>query len=395
MTNQHRYLLKDRALLQIFGVTLVAVMGVASITPAFPEFIAFFQITAREVGWLIVAFTLPGIILTPITGILADRLGRKVILIPSLILFGLAGFACFFTRDFFWLLVFRLIQGIGASSLASINVTLIGDLFSGERRVAAMGYNASVLSIGTASYPAIGGLLTTLGWQFVFVLPLLSLPLAVVILLRLDNPEPTVQTSLHAYFSNVWRTINRNVVWALFGVNVLLFVILYGAYLTYFPLLLGTRMNVGSVIIGASMSLMSAVTALTSFQLPLVNRLFKPRTQLLVAASLYCISMLLLSQAFGWSLILLGLVVFGLGHGILIPAVQNMLVGLASIQERAAFMSINSMVLRIGQTIGPILIAVFYHFGGITFSFYGGAIAAGLILLLVLLLVQNQDLAKR
>jgi len=377
----------NRNLQLIFGVTLVAVMGVASITPAFPEVIQYFHITARQVGWLIVAFTLPGIFLTPLTGVLADRLGRKVILIPSLVLFGLAGFACFFVREFYWLLLMRFIQGVGAGSLASINITLIGDLFSGDDRVAAMGYNASVLSIGTASYPAIGGLLTALGWQFVFILPILAVPLAIFVLLYLRNPEPEKQTTLSTYFANVWHTVNRKIVWGLFGANILLFIILYGAYLTYFPLLLRSRLDSGSVIIGGAMSLMSAVTAVTSFQMPAINRLLTPKKQLLLASLLYLVSMLILGRSFHWGGIMAGIFVFGLGHGVLIPALQNMMVGLASIQERAAFMSLNSMVLRVGQTLGPLLIGVFYEFGGIRAAFAGGAGTAVFMFLLILILV--------
>ena len=152
-------LLHDTNLYLIFLITLFAVMGVASIAPAFPQIIRYFHISEKQVGWLIAAFTLPGIFLTPVMGVLADRLGRKNILVPSLFLFALAGFTCMFIRDFEWLIAVRFLQGIGAASLGSLNITLIGDLYSGQQRVRAMGYNASVLSIGTASYPAIGGLL--------------------------------------------------------------------------------------------------------------------------------------------------------------------------------------------------------------------------------------------
>ncbi|WP_372776752.1 MFS transporter [Mangrovibacterium sp.] len=380
-------LLANRNLHLIFGVTLISVMGVASITPAFPEVIRHFQITARQVGWLIAAFTLPGIFLTPLAGILADRYGRKLILVPSLVLFGVAGLACFFIRDYQWLLGMRFVQGVGASSLATINITLIGDLFTAENRVAAMGYNASVLSVGTALYPALGGMLSAFGWPMVFLLPVLAVPLAWLVFTRLNNPEPTGRLTLKTYFSNIWQTINRQIVWGLFIANILLFVVLYGAYLTYFPLLLGTRMGSGSVIIGGSMSLMSAVTAFTSFQLPRINEILRPKSQLLLATVLYCCSMLLLSKAFHWPEIFLGLIVFGMGHGILIPAIQNLMVGLASIRERAAFMSLNSMVLRVGQTAGPGLMGICYGIGGITYAFYGGAVVAASMFVVVFFLV--------
>lgn len=387
MTNNES-VFRNKNLYVIFCVTLVGVMGVASITPAFPSIIRYFNITAQQVGWLIAAFTLPGIFLTPVTGVLADRLGRKVILVPSLFLFGIAGLSCAFMRDFHWLLVLRFIQGIGASSLASINVTLVGDIFSGEKRTAAMGYNASLLSIGTATYPAIGGLLTVFGWYYVFVLPILAVPLGIWVIFGLNNPEPHIDRNLKTYFQNVWKTINRRIVWGLFLSNILLFVILYGAYLTYFPLLLETRFGAQSVLIGGTMSLASFVTAFTSFQLPRINRILKPKQQLMSATGFYFLSMGMLSWSEHWAGVIAGIVLFGLGHGVIIPSIQNTMVSLASIQERAAFMSLNSMVLRIGQTIGPLLIGVFYAFGGISFAFGAGAVTAIIMFLLILTMVK-------
>lgn len=388
MTNNES-VFRNKNLYVIFSVTLIGVMGVASITPAFPAIIRYFNITAQQVGWLIAAFTLPGIFLTPVTGVLADRLGRKLILVPSLFLFGVAGFACAFIHDYHWLLAFRFIQGIGASSLASINVTLIGDIFTGEKRVAAMGYNASVLSIGTASYPAIGGLLAVFGWQYIFLLPLLAIPLGIWVIYGLNNPEPKNHQNLKTYFGNVWRTINRKTVWGLFLSNILLFVILYGAYLTYFPLMLESRFGAESVLIGGTMSMMSLVTALTSFQLPRINRFLNPKQQLMTATVFYFLSMAIISQAEHWSGIIAGVVLFGLGHGVIIPSIQTMMVSLASIQERAAFMSLNSMVLRIGQTVGPLLIGIFYTIGGVSFAFIAGAGTAIIMFLLVLTMVKN------
>ncbi len=383
-------ILKDKNLIVIFGTTLFAVMGVASITPAFPEIINYFEITTQQVGWLIAAFTLPGIFLTPVTGVLADRHGRKVILVPSLFVFGIAGFTCVFTHDFYMLLLLRFVQGVGASALSSLNMTLIGDLFKGEKRTAAMGYNASVLSIGTATYPAIGGVLTVLGWHYVFVLPLLAIPFGIWVISGLNNPEPKNRLGLKEYFGNVWRTVNRSTVWGLFIVSILLFVILYGSYLTYFPILLKESFSANSVVIGGAMSLMSLVTALTSFQLPLISKIIQPKQQLLISAVLYLLSMLILAYSSVWVEIFIGIALFGLGHGILIPSIMNMLAGLSSIHERAAFMSLNSMVLRIGQTIGPLVIGVFYAIGGISLSFFAGAVAALLMFLIVLVLVKPE-----
>lgn len=366
----------EKNMIIIFGVTLIAVMGIASITPAFPGIIKYFGISTQQIGWLIAAFTLPGIFLTPITGILADRFGRKVVLVPALFVFGIAGFLCSFMRDFHSLLALLFIEGIGAAGLSSINITLIGDLYTGEKRTALMGYNASILSIGTASYPALGGFLAAFGWQYIFYLPLLALPLGVFVIFGLNNPEPKDQQGMGEYFRRIWKNINQRSVWGLFLVNILVFVLLYGAYLTYFPILLSERLNASSVQIGLMMSIMSLVTATISSQLGRINKRFESKTILLFGASFYFLSMLSLLISQSWVQVICSVMVFGLGHGLLVPSIQNLLVGFASIKERAAFMSVNSMVLRIGQTIGPLLIGVFYAIGSLQASFIAGAVVA-------------------
>jgi MFS family permease len=155
-------LLKDKKLYALFGITLIAVMGVASITPALPQISNTLDLSKSQIGLLISLFTFPGIFLTPISGILADRFGRKTVLVPSLFIFAFAGSAIFFIHDFHYILVLRILQGIGASSLGSINTTLIGDYYKAKELPEAMGYNASVLSLSTASYPLIGGVLAGL-----------------------------------------------------------------------------------------------------------------------------------------------------------------------------------------------------------------------------------------
>ncbi len=390
-TQAEKPLLKDSNLYIIFMVTLLAVMGVASITPAFPAMIKFFHITSKQVGWLIVVFTLPGIALTPIMGVLADRLGRKAILIPSLFVFGLAGFACTFMRTFESLLILRFIQGIGAATLGSLNITLIGDLYTGPRRATAMGYNASVLSIGTAAYPAIGGAIAMFGWFYPFVLPLLAIPAGIIVILGLKNPEPQRGVELKAYLKSAWKNINQQSVWGLFIANIVVFIMLYGALLTYFPLLLEKELNANSLNIGLAMSAMSFSTAVVSSQLGRLRKKFESKSLLFASFVFYAVALFFIPLAHSWIMIFASVVVFGIAHGMNIPNIQTMLVGYAPMKERAAFMSINSMVLRIGQTLGPLVIGLFFTLGSFRMAFWGGSVLSLLMVAVIALMVKSQE----
>jgi len=380
--------LKNPSLHIIFLVTLLAVMGVSSIAPALPLMVREFNVKPGQIGLLITVFTLPGIILTPVTGILADRYGRKTILTPSLLLFGIAGFLCTFTRKFELLLLLRFFQGLGAASLGSINITLIGDIFSGNKRAAAMGYNSSILSIGTASYPAIGGALAMAGWYYPFILPILAVPVGLLVLFRLNNPEPEAPSSIKQYLLNTWKTINRPKVWGLFIINILIFFIIYGTILTYFPIHLENEFHSSTLIIGLVISSMSLTTAISSSLTGYFNRRFSPRNLLLVSYSIYIIAMSMIPFANHLILVVLASLLAGFSHGISMPNVQTLLVGMAPLTERAAFMSLNSMVLRTGQTLGPLFMGFWYGLAGTQATFFAAAGIALIMLFITYLVVK-------
>ncbi|MFC2020013.1 MFS transporter, partial [Chloroflexota bacterium] len=82
MTQERIY--KDRNLQIICGVVLIGVMGVSSLSPALPAIREALNISRPQTGILIAAFTLPSVILVPFIGVLADRIGRKRLMVPSL-----------------------------------------------------------------------------------------------------------------------------------------------------------------------------------------------------------------------------------------------------------------------------------------------------------------------
>jgi ACDE family multidrug resistance protein len=379
---------RDKNLQIIFLITLIAVMGVSSITPAFPRIARELGISKQSVGLLIIFFTLPAVVLTPVLGVMADRYGRKNVLIPSLILFGIAGGICTLVRKFELLLVLRFFQGVGAASLGSINVTLIGDIFTGKRRTQAMGYNSSVLSVATASYPFLGGLLASAGWYYPFILPVFAVPVAVIVVFKLRNPEPGGKQNLKQYLVAAFKAIKTRQVFTYFFASFGTFIILYGSYLTYFPFLLENTHNASPFVIGLMMSSMSAVTAITSSQLGKISRLFDIKNLLKISFILYSLSLLTIPLVSDIWMLFIPLFIFGLAHGMNIPCIQILLAGIAPIEYRAAFMSLNGMVLRLGQTLGPILMGAMFIMGGLSYPFYAGAIVCIIVFSLLVALIK-------
>ncbi len=363
----------DTNLQIIFGITLTYIMGVSSITPAFPKIVKELNISARDVGLLIAVFSFPGILLTPFLGVIADRWGRKRIIIPSLMLFGIAGGLCFFVRDFKLLLILRLIQGAGAASLGSLTVTIIGDLYSRKELVAAMGYNSSVRSIGSASYPAIGGALAMMGWHYPFILPVIAIPIGFLVLFNLKTPEPENEVHIREHLNIVWKKLGNRQVIGLLVISIIIFVMLFGSYMTCFPLLLGNSFGLSSLIIGLLMAGVSLIAAFTSSQLDKIIKLFSKKTILKISFILYALALSIIPLISRPWLFFIPIIIFGVAHGMNIPVIQALFSEAAPLKYRATFMSVSGMTFRVGQTLGPLLMGIVISIWGIGGAFYAGA----------------------
>ena len=381
-------LYRDPNLLTIFGVALIAILRSDSISPAFPAIGRELHISSQSVGLLITFFALPSVFLTPVLGVLADRWGRKAILVPALLIFGVAGGACALVRSFEMLLALRLVQGIGVAALSMLNITLIADLYSGDRLTTAMGYNASVRSTGSTLYPILGGALAAVAWYYPFALALLAIPVAVAVHFKLKTPELSRHVRFSAYLSQMVASLRTPEVAALFCAGCIVFIAMFGAYLTYFPFLLEGRFGAAAFVIGLFIAARSIVNAIIASQLGRMTRRWEVSNLLKTSFVLYATFFLLTPWAGSLWVIGLLTLVLGTAEGLYWPSSQAMLGRLAPRENRAGFMAANDMVLKIGQTTGPLIMGVAFVLSGVTGAFLLAALLSLLAFALLALLVK-------
>lgn len=353
----------------IFGVTLMGVMGVSILWPVFPQIKEIFGIGDVEVAMLITAFTLPGIFLAPVMGMLADRLGRKKVLVPSLFLFAIAGTSCAFA-DYETMLLLRFLQGVGGSALTALSATIIGDVYEGIERARVLGYNASILAIGVASYPAIGGILAHFDWRYPFLTFAVAIPIGIAVMLM---PYPDIRSELpfSAYLTGMRFAINKKILFE-FITGGAVFVILYGAFLLHLTFLLVEKFSADRAVVGIVISSVSVFSALFSSKLAFFTKKFGSSGTMMFGFAFYALSMLIIPLIPVLPLMFFATFIFGAGHGIVLPALQNLIISTAPEEQRAAIMTAFGSTIRVGQTIGPPLFAAIPT----TMSFFMGAIIA-------------------
>ena len=381
---------RDRNLYVIFSISIMAVLGLTTISPAFPKMVEQLNIPPNKIGLLLAVFTLPGLIMTPLLGILSDKYGRKKILVTSLILYSLTGALCGFARSFDLLVFLRFLEGIGAASLGALNVALIGDLYSDKLRSRVMGYNTSVLSIGTAGFPLIGGFLTIFGWYYPFFLALLGLPVGLLTLMFLDEKREITNTNNRNYFREVYKYIRqkRNLVY--FASNFFSYIILFGSFLTYTPFLVARIRNNDPLFIGILLSSMSVITALVSSQLGNLLKFTKEDTLLKISFILYAVALLIMPLIKNSYFLFIPTVIYGISQGLNVPSLLSLVSAAPPLELRGGFMSFNRMISQLGQTFGPLLMGSVFLILGLDSVFYFGAAIALITGSILIIFLKNK-----
>jgi len=338
----------------ILSSSLVGVMGVSLISPVLPDLRAVFGVTDSQIGLVITAYTVPGIFLTPFVGLAADRFGRRAVLVPLLFVFGIAGAGVALARTFTEVLILRFVQGIGASALVTIAVTLIGDLYDGDRRDAVMGLNGSTVGTGAAIYPVVGGTLAALWWGGPFLFFGIGVLVGIFAVFALGETDDSEPTDLRTYFASLGEVIVLPQALAIFMAIFVVFVLLYGAVLTALPLLLSDEFGLESGSIGLLLAMVSLASAIVSSQFGRISNWRSP-TQL-VSLGFVAYGSSLIGLWFAPSPLYVGvsLLVFGAGIGITMPSIDTAIVTIVSSRLRAGMMGMRTSVLRLGQTVGPI-----------------------------------------
>ena len=128
--------------------------------------------------WLFSVYLLAQAVSVPIYSKLADTIGRKPVILVGVGLFLLGSILAAGAWSMGSLIIFRVVQGLGAGAAAPMAMTIVGDLYTVEERALVQGYIASVWAISSVVGPALGGLFSQfVSWRWIFIV---NIPLCLV-----------------------------------------------------------------------------------------------------------------------------------------------------------------------------------------------------------------------
>jgi len=141
-----------------------------SLNLAIPNMGETYQASASLLNWVVNAFLLASAAFLLPFGRLADIVGRKKLFMLGLAISAVTCFICAVSWSIEWLIVFRIVQGVGAALGFSTAVAILTSVYPPEERGKVLGYNSAVVYFGLSLGPAVGGFLTFhWGWPSIFI----------------------------------------------------------------------------------------------------------------------------------------------------------------------------------------------------------------------------------
>jgi len=163
------------------GVGMVTIMGTIDATIvniSLHTLETHFSTSFATVQWIVLAYVL--VLTSFLLGAarLGDMLNKKRLYLGGLLVFTLSSVLCALAPSIYWLIGFRALQGLGAAFTQALGFAIITQVFPAQERGKALGLLASMIAIGVASGPPLGGLIiSTVGWHWVFMV---NLPIGLV-----------------------------------------------------------------------------------------------------------------------------------------------------------------------------------------------------------------------
>jgi len=349
--------LQDNNLKLIIAVLVMGVIGGSLVGPILPAMLSPLDTSEESVGLVLSVYTFFALVSTPLLGPLADRFGRKTVLVPCTVLFGIAGVMIAFSNLFWLVLALRALQGIGVGGMMNTGVTLIGDLFSGERRAQAMGYRISFQTVTNSFLPFVSGGLATLAWFYPFYIYSLAIPLGVFVGFKLSlNPVASNEEKLprKTYITQLWKlALHHKSIWVFFS-HFMAFFLLF-SLVVYMPILIVKHFKLTTLYAGLAISCGAGTAAVVSTQSGRIMRNLSEYLTITVGFLFASLALSLIAIAPSYPAVLCIMVIWGSGFGMLMPTLNTCVTGLASSHLRAGLVSIFTTMLYLGQTVSPLL----------------------------------------
>lgn len=348
---------KQKVTLSILLMNLfIAFLGIGLVIPVLPTIMNELSISGKVVGYMVAAFAITQLIVSPISGRWVDKFGRKIMIVIGLFIFGFSEFLFGIGKTVEILFLSRILGGMSAAFIMPAVTAFIADITTMDTRPKALGFMSAAISTGFIIGPGIGGFLAEISTRLpFFTASALGAVAAILSLILLTEPERQQEQGQNEQGEK--SGIARIFVPKYFIAFIIIFVFSFGlsAFESLFSLFVDhkfafTPTDIAIAITGGA--IVGAIGQVVIFD-PLTRKLGE------IGVIRYCLILsavltFLMTTVHSYFNILLVTFVIFVGFDLMRPAVTSYLSKIAG-NEQGFVGGMNSMFTSIGNIFGPII----------------------------------------
>ncbi|WP_095125961.1 MFS transporter [Pseudomonas sp. Irchel s3a12] len=353
--NSGRHAGLTQSLLLLLGSCL-PVLGAVLLAPVLPRMQAHFAEVAGSTVLVPIVLTLPALVialLAPFAGVIADRLGRKPLLLASMALYALCGVLPLWLDSLLTIVASRAGIGLAEAGIMTCCTTLMGDYYSGARRERLFALQMVATSLSAAVFIALGGFLGQDDWRTPFALYAVGLIFLPLMAWKLWEPQPRVQpvttVPMPAPRTFPWRALTPMYALSL----------LAGLSLFIVPVQAGYLLNLLHVDapqqIGMTMGANQLGVLVGALSFRLLSGL-RSQHVLLIAFGLAGIGGLLMAAAGSHAQVVVAVLVNGLGIGLMLPTLITWIMAQVGFAQRGRAAGCFTAAIFAGEFISPLVV---------------------------------------
>jgi len=347
---------KFLALLTILFISSLSVMAASIISPALPKMTAYFKATPNAEFLVKLTSTIPALFIALgsfIAGILIDKIGRKPLLIFSMLLYSLSGASGFFIDSLLLMLITRGLLGLGVAGMITSTTTLIGDYYEASERSKIIGLQRSAMGIGGIVLLLLGGVLSDVDWRIPFLVYLVGLITIPFILIFIYEPE----------HHKIEHKEAKTTIKAPFPIGLILlicFITFIDVSIFYLipvqlPFYVESIKGINNTFVGIAMAINMLFSAISSFFYGKLKSRLSFEILVVLSALFTSIGLAVISASTIYIVIVIGLAVSGIGFGLFMPNTNSWIIAKTDDSLRGRGIGMLNLFAFMGQFLSPII----------------------------------------
>ena len=317
-----------------------------------------YEIGMSTVGIVFAIFSITGMVGSALGGAIADRMGRKLVIIASLILSSLSALGMGFAPSLGIFVAVVVVVGTLSSIGGPAHEAVVADLLPEEKRAEGYGIIRVIFNVAVIIAPPIAGLLILNSYVTLFIVDaVISVISALIVLFALPETKPKTQAhtkpeTMKQTFAGYGRVFRDTPFLAFIGVTVMMTLVYMNMNST-----LGVYLRDQYALAEVRYALLLSINAIivVLFQFAMTRRLQKYKPLLMMAAGslLYAIGFAMYGFVSTFAFFIIAMIVITIGEMVVSPFQQSLVASFAPEHMRGRYMAVSGLSWSISFTFGP------------------------------------------